>query len=233
MNSFLVIYNVNVGQVAAANYVFVFFPFNLLQKTMAKTLSALWFLATAFFKLCLKAMLDDVTHAHSNSQSMFCQLIWLYYSILHCRYFLFFFTLPRWRMNDGHGLGCRHSSSSSSILWETREDGGKLGGSSIIPYWDRESEWDGVLRKRRCRRLGLAEGSPSRNIYTHARIHRGRITLIYLASVFSALTPGLQKYYSSLSSPSFGVVCVLRRTDASSVLAGFSAFVSVCVCALC
>ena len=78
---------------------------------------------------------------------------------------------------------------------------------------EREREWDGVLRKRRCRRLGLAEGSPSRNIYTHARIHRGRITLIYLvrqqlASVFSVLTPALHQYYCSFSSPLFGAVSV-------------------------
>lgn len=83
-----------------------------------------------------------------------------------------------------------------------REDGGESGCSSILPQRER----DGVVRKWRCRRLGLAKGSPSRNTHTHT--HRGRITLIYLArqqlaSVCSVLTPVQPSCYWSFSSPSF------------------------------
>ena len=90
--------------------------------------------------------------------------------------------------------------------------GGESGCSSILPQRER----DGVVRKWRCRRLGLAKGSPSRNTHTHT--HRGRITLIYLArqqlaSVCSVLTPVQPGCYWSFSSPSF---CYL--------------FVCVCVC---
>lgn len=125
-----------------------------------------------------------------------------------------FFTLPRWRgMNDGRQDSAFFIFPHLPLFREkVREDGGESGCSSILPQRER----DGVVRKWRCRRLGLAKGSPSRNTHTHT--HRGRITLIYLArqqlaSVCSVLTPVQPGCYWSFSSPSF---CYL--------------FVCVCVC---
>lgn len=46
-----------------------------------------------------------------------------------------------------------------SVREKVRGDEGKSG-SSILPQRERD------LRKWRCRRLGLAEGSPSRNTHT-------------------------------------------------------------------
>lgn len=119
---------------------------------------------------------------------------WTYFSIL-------VFSISQgedeWKMVDHRG--CPHSSSFSSILRETRGGWRELR-RIINPSMRRQKKGkrDEVQRKRRCRRFGLAKGSPSRNIHIHTHIHRGRITLIYLvrqrlASVFSVLTPVLQK----------------------------------------
>lgn len=122
----------------------------------------------------------------------------------------FFFTLPRWKgMNDGQQP--QLSSFFLFSLCSVRKSGRMEGSQAAHQSFHRERESDGVLRKWRCRRLGLAKGSPSRNTHTHT--HRGRITLIYLArqqlaSVCSVLTPAQPNCYWSFSSPWFCCVCV-------------------------
>lgn len=132
-------------------------------------------------------------------------------------------------MNDG-----RQTPHSSSFPWESR-GGWREVGLLINPSAERGRERVGAVRKWRCRRLGLAKGSPSRNTHTHTHMHRGRITLIYLArqqlaSVCSALTPVQPKSYWGFSSMSLCCFRVLVGAQTAAVTLCVLAWISIFIC---
>lgn len=142
------------------------------------------------------------------------QTIEVYCSVCHCQYFSYFFYTPKVKRSEWWLTDSAFLILPLLLLFreKVREDGGKSARSSIPPQGERESDGDG--RKWRCRRLGLAKGSPSRNTHTHLRTHTQRKNNTHISGasttglcLLSADTSAAQLLLEFLITPVLLLVC--------------------------